>query len=147
MSDAGDMGGAEGTGGASHYELEAPDNPDLWARRTNQYFGLTQVDDSAAELRVRYGAQGGAVRDDFAIRKETVDGESRPSQVQGPLTARVRFPHVQGEVRLPHVSARVRRPCRPGLDPVPLPSRVRPQRSGDLEYLCIAGRTGMRLLP
>lgn len=73
-----------GTGGTSHYELAEPDHPEVWARRTNEHFGVTQLDGTDEELRVRYVDQDGTVRDDFAIRKGTVDGETRPYQVQDP---------------------------------------------------------------
>lgn len=70
-----------GTGGTSHYALPDPERPEVWATRTNEQFGVTQLDVNRGRVRVRYVAQDGSVHDDFALVR---DGRGRTRQVERP---------------------------------------------------------------
>ena len=67
-----------GTGGTSHYAFASPEPSDFLARRTNHYFGVTQMDFSADAIEVRYVTTAGTVADAFRIEK---DAEGRSIQV------------------------------------------------------------------
>lgn len=63
-----------GTGGTSHYGFASETPSDFLARRTNDYFGVTQLDVDDEAIRVRYVTAEGTVEDAFRIEK-TDDGE------------------------------------------------------------------------
>jgi hypothetical protein len=58
-----------GTGGTSHYGFTSADPADFLAGRSNEYFGVTQLDIDDDRIRVRYVTQDGSVRDDFEVVK------------------------------------------------------------------------------
>ena len=70
-----------GTGGVNHYAFNegVPEWTDV---RSNEFFGVTQLDIDDERLRVRYVVEDGSVIDEFAIAK-TPDGE--PVQVDPAL--------------------------------------------------------------
>lgn len=67
-----------GTGGTSHYGFASPEPSDFLARRTNEHFGVTQMDFSDEAVEVAYVTQDGSVADRFRIEK---DAEGRPVQL------------------------------------------------------------------
>ncbi|WP_255195260.1 metallophosphoesterase [Halorarius litoreus] len=66
-----------GTGGTSHYAFASPEPSDFLARRTNEHFGVAQLDVGEAAIEVSYVTQDGSVADRFRIQK---DAEGRPVQ-------------------------------------------------------------------
>lgn len=70
-----------GTGGTSHYALAEPERPEVWATRTNEQFGVTQLDVDRTRVRVRYVVEDGSVHDNFALVR---DGQGRTRQVEYP---------------------------------------------------------------
>ncbi|HET7325636.1 MAG TPA: metallophosphoesterase family protein [Halococcus sp.] len=66
-----------GTGGTSHYAFPSDDPADFLAARSNEFFGVTQLDIDDERIEVRYVTQDGSVHDAFAIVK---DEAGRPTQ-------------------------------------------------------------------
>lgn len=66
-----------GTGGTSHYAFADSEPAQFIARRTNDHFGVTELDVANERIRVRYVTVDGDVQDRFSIVKR----DGHPTQV------------------------------------------------------------------
>ena len=66
-----------GTVGASHYAFENAEPADFLAARSNEFFGVTQLDVDDERIAVQYVTEDGSIEDEFAVIK---DENGRPTQ-------------------------------------------------------------------